>query len=533
MSSATSSFISRMGRIGKNVLPVGALKIGIRNFYGRRQLDDAMTELERNPWRALNRNNDVLQRLVRGWGNAAWSADNGYLAASIDEIARTEGPVLECGSGLSTLVLGLIAQQMGRQIWTLEHNTFWGETVATHLDRFGIRSVHLCVNPLKEYGDYHWYDPPLATMPGDFGLVICDGPPGSVHGGRYGMLPVMRDRLARRCTILLDDTVRDEERTIAGRWATALEVPLEYGGRQGAFAAIRSGTPAADDCASTLKSEPALTLGFAVSGIGDRNAGTIASSLAQPYRNVALVVSDDAAESAVEGFMPFVRRDARLHIFRQPVRIGNAANQNEVFLKARSTYFAWVSASDAREDAEFARCVAALEADADLVLAAVVDGESAVESAVDRDSAAPLRHSDPAERLAFLLKNPQLRWAVNGVIRVSTLAQTGLRRDIPGADFLLLAELALRGRIAVLGASPAAPAPARANAGTRFGGEPARSPSPMSAKDRALPATMDLLLAVLRAPLALRTKLACLKYLPGKARSAQAERIAVHSGGLQ
>src|SRR4029079_17457531 len=108
-----------------------------------------------------------------GWGNASWSTDDEYLIASIDEFGRTEGPVLECGSGLSTIVLGIVARQMGRELWTLEHDPHWGEKVGETLARRGLAGVHLCVNPLKDYGEFSWYDPPLAAMPSAFGLVIC------------------------------------------------------------------------------------------------------------------------------------------------------------------------------------------------------------------------------------------------------------------------------------------------------------------------------------------------------------------------
>jgi hypothetical protein len=49
-------------------------------------------------------------------------------------------------------------------------------------------------------------------------MVICDGPPGGTKGGRYGLIPIMSERLATGCTILLDDVVRESERAIANRW---------------------------------------------------------------------------------------------------------------------------------------------------------------------------------------------------------------------------------------------------------------------------------------------------------------------------
>ena len=126
-------------------------------------------------------------------------------------------------------------------MWALEHIDEWGARVSRVLGDMNIASVHLCVAPLKNYGNFSWYEPPLETMPDNFGLVICDGPPGGVHGGRAGLLPIMRDRLARCSTILIDDTSRKQEETIARQWSHVLDASLEYCGDAKSFAAIRIG----------------------------------------------------------------------------------------------------------------------------------------------------------------------------------------------------------------------------------------------------------------------------------------------------
>lgn len=201
----------------------------------------ALRKLIRNPWSALNTNSDALKRFIQAWGNPAWSAGYEFLTAAIDELARTDGPVLECGSGLTTIVLGVIVQKTGREIWALEHSEHWGTNTSQFLQELEITAVHLCVRPLRNYGDFSWYDPPLGTMPDNFGLVICDGPPGHGHGGRYGLLPIMRHRLANNCTILLDDTIREEEKTIAERWSKSLSAPHEICGVEKPYAAIHIG----------------------------------------------------------------------------------------------------------------------------------------------------------------------------------------------------------------------------------------------------------------------------------------------------
>ncbi len=181
---------------------------------------------------------DIISSLVYGWDNESWSAQHEFLAAVLRHCDSADGPILECGSGLSTVLLGLVAQRRGNTVWSLEHEPFWAERVAAALDRHGVTSVRLCRCDLRSYGAYTWYAPPLERMPSGFGLVVCDGPPGDTPGGRYGMLPIMKTRLARRCVILLDDVQRPAEREVAERWAQELQAPYRVVGREKPFAVI-------------------------------------------------------------------------------------------------------------------------------------------------------------------------------------------------------------------------------------------------------------------------------------------------------
>ncbi len=150
-----------------------------------------------------------------------------YLAACIQSALATKGPILECGSGLSSLVVGAIAKQRGIEHWALEHSPEWAAKVQRHLDRYRMDSAKVCVAPLKNYGAFDWYDPPVGSLPESFGLVICDGPPYWNKGGRFGLVPVLRSKLNPPCVILLDDATREQERTIAKRWAAELGASYE------------------------------------------------------------------------------------------------------------------------------------------------------------------------------------------------------------------------------------------------------------------------------------------------------------------
>ena len=197
-----------------------------REFIFRR----AMSKFLKNPADYVHSKNAVLSDLIYGWGNESWSALDEYLSACIEHALNSQGPILECGSGLSTILVGAIAKQRGLSHWALEHTPGWAEKVQKRLNGYNIDTVVLCVKPLKDYGDYSWYDVPLESMPASFSLVICDGPPGSTKGGRYGLVPVMRKRLKAGCIILLDDVAREQELSITQKWEDDLGATAEFFG---------------------------------------------------------------------------------------------------------------------------------------------------------------------------------------------------------------------------------------------------------------------------------------------------------------
>jgi hypothetical protein len=156
----------------------------------------------------------VLRRLHAGWSNEGWSGDTKYLEAVWREALRARR-VLECGSGLSTIIMGKIARETNAEIWSLEHIPAWKDKVNGVLSRLGLPN-RVVDAPMKSYGAFDWYTLP-ANLPHDFDLVICDGPPSATKGGRYGLVPVCADRIANS-KILLDDAERPEEQAVMLRW---------------------------------------------------------------------------------------------------------------------------------------------------------------------------------------------------------------------------------------------------------------------------------------------------------------------------
>ena len=77
------------------------------------------------------------------WNNDSFAGDVHYLMAVAREAESTRGPILECGSGITTLLLGLIAQRRHIEVYTLEHDAYWLASSQRALDRYRSRYRYL------------------------------------------------------------------------------------------------------------------------------------------------------------------------------------------------------------------------------------------------------------------------------------------------------------------------------------------------------------------------------------------------------
>ncbi|GAA4814614.1 class I SAM-dependent methyltransferase [Nocardioides caeni] len=156
-----------------------------------------------------------------------WAASADLVGALLDEfIERRPALVVECGSGVSTLWLALAARQHGipTRIVALDHDREFAAKTRVTLARHGVAD-HAEVRdaPLGPVtvGDreWTWYDATALAGLEDIGLLFVDGPPTAVgEHARFPALPLLEDRLARRCSIVLDDMIRTDEQEVAQLW---------------------------------------------------------------------------------------------------------------------------------------------------------------------------------------------------------------------------------------------------------------------------------------------------------------------------
>ena len=181
------------------------------------------------------RSAQTFEWLRKGWGNEGWTADTTYLKTICRWASQVQGPILECGSGLSTILLGIVAP--GR-VTTLAHLPKWQERTQQTAKRYSL-DVNILSAPLVDYGGFTWYS--LSdSLSRNYALVICDGPPSDTPGGRYGLLPAARRLLAQNGVILMDDVERPDEQATIARWKSELGVLCEeHRTSSGVYAIVR------------------------------------------------------------------------------------------------------------------------------------------------------------------------------------------------------------------------------------------------------------------------------------------------------
>lgn len=172
------------------------------------------------------------------------------------------------------------------------------------------------------------------------------------------------------------------------------------------------------------------------------------SLLNQTYRNIELIISDNASADATEQICrELAASDSRVRYVRQPQNVGAIPNHNATFHLARGEYFMWASHDDIWLPTFVEKCVALLEANPAAAMAyarmGIIDERGEVQKLADvRHTAAAAR---PCERFREFTELYSMLEAVYGIVRADIARRTPLMLLHPGSDRLYLAEIALYG----------------------------------------------------------------------------------------
>jgi glycosyltransferase involved in cell wall biosynthesis len=171
----------------------------------------------------------------------------------------------------------------------------------------------------------------------------------------------------------------------------------------------------------------------------------------QSYERIEILISDNGSSDATEQICRhYASRDPRVRYYRSEINRGAAWNFNTVFNLGRGEYFKWWAHDDLCDSSYVRKCVDVLEREPSVVLCfartKIIDERG--NPVREYDDQMDLRDAMPDRRFRqMLFREARGCNAQFGVIRAGVLERTKLIGGYASSDQVLLAELALRGKV--------------------------------------------------------------------------------------
>jgi predicted O-methyltransferase YrrM len=140
---------------------------------------------------------------------------------------RQPETIVELGSGISSLVMGLTLRRLGRgHVTTYDHDLDWADETRRRVAALGLSDLVTVVHaPLVEVeveGTRRpWYGLADALPGKPIDLLVVDGPPGTTGGdglARWPAFPMLASHLSDGAVVFVDDVSRKDESTMVRRW---------------------------------------------------------------------------------------------------------------------------------------------------------------------------------------------------------------------------------------------------------------------------------------------------------------------------
>lgn len=207
---------------------------------------------------------------------------------------------------------------------------------------------------------------------------------------------------------------------------------------------------------SNLEHRPRVSIGVPVFNGEDYLESALDSLLAQTFSDLEIIIGDNASTDGTEAICrAAAEKDSRVRYIRHEKNLGAAPNYNLVFEVSRGEFFKWAAHDDICAPTLIEKCVQILDNNEDVALAAprtrIID--AAGQTVRDLDPEMELQADDSLQRLreffVFHL-SPQACNPVFGLYRREILARTGLIGSYPASDMILLAHIAMEGKLVLV-----------------------------------------------------------------------------------
>ena len=174
----------------------------------------------------------LLQKLPEEFFSSYSLTGNAVLWLYTEIIKKRPRVIVECGSGLSTIViayaLSLYEEEMSSNFYSLENDERWLKLTESNAAMLGLTDyIELIHSQMSEYifEEKTYYSYKLSALVGlSIDLLLIDGP--SPKYGRYAVLPSFLDALSENAQIILDDVYRQSEKKCLDSWTSLADISL-------------------------------------------------------------------------------------------------------------------------------------------------------------------------------------------------------------------------------------------------------------------------------------------------------------------
>ncbi|QSE98412.1 synaptonemal complex protein 1 [Fulvivirga lutea] len=165
-----------------------------------------------------------------------WAISSDYGLILIDSILKSNGDskILDVGSGITTILSGYSVKKKGKgKVISIEHEKEYYEKTFSQIQAHRLNDyIDLYYCPLIEYEingkKWMWYDVKGLNIDEPLSLISIDGPPGGIQAqSRYPAIPILKEYIDSKTTILLDDGYREDEQQIGMEWCKELDFNME------------------------------------------------------------------------------------------------------------------------------------------------------------------------------------------------------------------------------------------------------------------------------------------------------------------
>lgn len=194
---------------------------------------------------------------------------------------------------------------------------------------------------------------------------------------------------------------------------------------------------------------PRVSIGMPVYN-GERFLGqALDSILGQSFEDFELIISDNSSTDGTQAICrDYMAKNKRIKYYRTPENIGLVKNYDRVFELSIGEYFKWAACDDLCAPEFLMRCVEVLDHEPTVILcypkATIIDERG--KKMFDYEDRLDLRSPLPHKRFRKFLRKPPGCNPVYGLMRRNVLCETQLLRAFDASDYILLAEMCLRGQ---------------------------------------------------------------------------------------